>query len=118
MVLDHALERTGQEFAGAVIDVYGERWPQVSATLAAHTPDDVELTFRDDGRVSRADLLSPAPPSEAALECVAEQHETVNAVERADQLIEYPFAPQNIGTRPITDVQIGDDERACQSARS
>ena len=35
VVLDHALERTGQEFAGAVIDVYGERWPQVSATLAA-----------------------------------------------------------------------------------
>jgi len=33
----------------------------------------VRVTFRDDGRVSRAALLSPAPPSEAALECVAEQ---------------------------------------------
>jgi hypothetical protein len=36
--LDHALERTGQEFGAAEIDVYGERWPQLSATLRDVAP--------------------------------------------------------------------------------
>jgi hypothetical protein len=34
-VLAHALERTGQEFGAAEIDVYRERWPQLSASLRA-----------------------------------------------------------------------------------
>jgi hypothetical protein len=81
-----------------------------------HRPVAERLAEPGEHRLGCGEHLADGPV--AQLECVAEQHETVNAVERADQLIEYPFAPQNIGTRPITDVQIGDDERACQSARS
>jgi hypothetical protein len=33
--MDYALERTSREFWQSSIDVYGERWPQVSATFSA-----------------------------------------------------------------------------------
>jgi hypothetical protein len=48
----------------------------------------------------------------AQFEHVAEQHETIDAVERADQRVENALTPQDVATRPIADVQIGDDERA------